>query len=404
MKRVALIAAGLAALLAAAMIAPVLLSDPGLVTIEVAQWRVRMSALTLVGAVILIWIVVSVLVGLIRLPGRMARRERERRARQQMEKGLLALTEGDWAKAEQALDRSLQYRPSTLGYLAAARAAQGQAEEGRRDRWLTLADGRFGQRHFQTSMARARLLAGEGKLGEAIVDLERLHLRKPRHRGVLRLLLQAYQELDRWADVRRLAPALQRADIVDDRRRDELIVLAAAREIEHCSDARELQAAWRSLPRTLRRRRELIVGMARRATELGQAETAGRALKALLAESLDAAGLRLYAKVDDDEERGRRIDACRHWLQTRPEHAGLMRTLGLLELEQRRYDQAQDLLEKSLMQEPDGDAYAALGRIHERSGRSEAAAQCYRNALRHQTGQTVQSLPPPERSQNSRGD
>lgn len=394
MKRLLLIVLVLAAVVAAALIAPRLLDDPGLVAIDVGQWRLEMSVLTLVGLVLVTWIALSVVIGVLRLPGKALRRIRENRARRQMENGLLALTEGDWQRAERELSRSLEYRRSTIGLLAAARAAQGSADSSRRDRWLQLADSRFGRRHFVTGLARARLLIGEGQVDDAVPVLEELHLRKPRHAGVLRLLLQAYQDLGRWEALRMLTPALYKAGIVDRQRSDEVAVLAASREIESSPDVEALQSSWRSLGRKQRRNRDLVLAFARRATELERPDLAGPRLKRLLNHQLDREALRLYADVDADD-RPARIADCERWLREQPDHGGLFLATGLMYLDDRQYDKAREFLEKAVADQPDSEAYAALGRILDRSGSLEAAAQCYRNALRLKQGRGATPLPPP---------
>ncbi len=394
MKRLILIIGVLAALVLAALLAPRLLADPGFVSIDVGGWRIQMSLLTLIGAVLVLWVLMSLIVGLLRLPGRLIKRQKDQRSRRQLENGLLALTEGDWQTAERELSKSLAYRGTTAGYLAAAQAAQGQSDQAGRDRWLKLADTRFGKRHFVTDLSRARLLVGEGRLDEAVPVLESLHLRKPRHAGVLRLLLQSYQELDRWRDLRLLTPALRKAGIIDQQRSDELATLAAAREMQAAPDVNALESASAALPRHSRSSRELVMAYARRASELGHPELGGRRLRKLLKQGLDRDALRLYAQVDDDE-RAARIADCEGWLLDSPDHAGLLQALGFLYLQDRQYDKARHCLEKSLDEQPDGEAYAALGRIHDRSGSLEAAAQCYRSALRLSQGRGPTPLPPP---------
>ncbi len=394
MKRIILIVLVLAGLVAAALIAPRLMDDPGYVMIDLGAWRVEMSLLTLVAAVVVVWAALSLLVALGRLPGRVMRRTRESRARKRMENGLLALTEGDWARAERELGKSLDYRGSTVGYLAAARAAQGQSDGDARERWLKLADGRFGRRRFVTGLARARLLSSEGRVDEAIPVLEELHLSRRKHDGVLKLLLKAYQDQGRWRDVRLLVPALERAGIVDQDRAEALTLLAAGREIESSVDIDELESAWRALSRSQRQKRELVVVYARRAAELGHPSLPGRTLKKLLDDEPDRELLRLYAEVDENE-RSRRIADCERWREQHPDHGGIRLALGLMYLDDRQYDKARENLELAVEDQPDGEAYAALGRILDRSGSLEAAAQCYRNALRLKQGRGAEPLPPP---------
>lgn len=399
MKKLLLILAVLAVIALVGVLAPPLMENPGRVVIDVGQWRLEMSVLVLAGLILGVWISLSVLLGLLRLPGRAVRKARAARSRRQLESGFLALAEGDWRQAERHLQRALPHRPSTAGYLAAARAAEGQADAEGRDRWLALADGRFGRRHFATGLARARMLLSEGRASDAIPLLEALHLKKQSHQGVLRLLLQAYQDAGAWRDLRLLTPALYKAEIVDAQRRDELAVHAGARELEQSEHVAALEDVWRAMPRKQRAQRDLILAYARRASELGRSELGSGRLKHLLDGGPDTEVLRVYAMVEAGDRPGR-IRNCRRWLQEHPDHPGLHLALGIMLIDEREYDQAREHLEKAVARQPDGEAYALLGRILDRSGRLEAAAQCYRNALRIKSGRSAHPLPPPETNQS----
>lgn len=401
MKKLLLIVASLLVIVLAAILAPVLLDDPGHVRIDVGTWRLEMSVLVLVGLVVLFWVALSLVIGLLRWPGIALRRARTARAQRQLEQGLLSLAEGDWGQAEKHLNRALSHHGSPAGYLAAARAAQGQAEPERRDAWLKLADGRFGRRHRVAGLTRARLLLSEGLADEAVPILEALHLRKQRHAGVLRLLLQAYQDAGRWRDLRLLTPALRKAGIVDRTRADELAVLAAVRELEAAVEIGQLEAAWRALPARLRQNRDVVIAHARRAGDLGRPGLAGATLRQLLEDHPDHEALKLYAFADEDARRGRIAD-CLRWLKKHPDHEGLHLTLGMLYLADRDDEPAREHLEKALALRPDSEAYALLGRVLDRGGQLEGAAHCYRNALRLKSGRGAEPLPAP--GQDEAGD
>ena len=394
MKRLLLIIFVAVGLVAAAFLAPTLLEDPGYVMIDIGQWRIEMSLLALVGGVLLAWIAFSLVSLLLRLPGRAIRRAREVRSRRQLEKGFLALTEGDWQQAERSLQKSLRYRGSTAGYLAAARAAQGQGDRGERDRMLALADSRFGRRHFVTGLARARLLIGEGRIEEAVPVLEELHLRKPKHTGVLRLLMESYQELGRWRDVRLLTPSLRRAGVVDRDRAEDLAALAGCREMESVPDTDQLDRCWKELGRRFHKRRDVVLAYARRCNDMGRTGAAGQVLVRYLNQELDDELLRAYADVGEDG-RAQRISKLEQWLGDQPEHGGLQLALGLLYLDDRQYEKARHCLEQSVRKQPGSEGYAALGRVLDHAGNLEAAAQCYRNALRLKSGRGAEPLPPP---------
>ena len=393
MKRVLVLALALVSVLLAALVAPVLLDDPGYVAIDIGEWRLEMALLTLVLLVFLTWLALSLLVALLRLPGRVVRKTREMGARRQMEQGLLALSEGDWEFAERCLAKSLDKRRSTAGLLAAAHAAQGRSDRQSRDRWLKLADGRFGRRRFITGLARARLMIEEGQHLEARLALEDLHLSRPKHAGVLRLLLQCYQDQGLWKQVRQLAPALGRAGMLTRDRVHDLESFAATRQLEEARDSAELEQAFQSLPRKLRQSRQVLLAQARRAQALGDPMLARPGLEKLLAKDLDDEALALFCRGDPND-RASRLARCEKWLAAQPEHAALLKTTGLLYLEDHQYERAQGCLERAERIKPDSELYAALGRLYDRSGELEAAARCYRNALRGRL-ESAAPLPPP---------
>lgn len=404
MKRALIVLLALALLVLAvvggAWLAPRMIEDPGYVLIEIAGWRIQMSLLVLVGAVLATWLTASLLVGVFRAPGRAIRRMRDAREQRSLDRGLMALSEGHWVEAERALKLGLRNRNSTAGYLAAARAAQGQGESRRRDAYLALADRRFGKRHFVTELTRARLLLSEDDASGAVELLERLHLKKPKHDGVLKLLLQAYQQTDRWHDVRLLVPAVRKAGLVDATRAEELMQLAAARELAAAPDPSVLQGTWRSLPSGLREPREVVAAFGARALELDRPELAGDELRRAIDAGIDAELLGLYAQADPADRPGR-IRQCRNWLARDPDNAALHLALGRLYLDERDDERAREHLEIAARRSPDAAAYAALGRVLDRSGNLEAATRCYRNALRLEQGRAPEPLPPPTQSAES---
>ena len=353
-----------------------------------------MSFVVLAGAVIAIWLLASLLIGLLRAPGRAVRRFRAARDRRNLDRGLLALSEGDWARAERALARAMKGPGATTsGYLAAARAAQGRAAPERRDEYLALADRKFGQRHFATALARARLLVGEGEPGAAIELLEQLHLKRPRHEGVLKLLLQSYQACDRWHDVRLLVPAIRKAGIVSTERAEELSSLAPAREIAAARDVADLTGVHGSMKRDLKQRPEVVAAFASRALELDRPELAEADLRRAIEATFDPRLLGLYSQTDAGD-RAVRIRKCEQWVADRPESADLHLALGRMYLDDRDDEKAREHLQFAVRKSPDPAAYAALGQVLDRAGMLEQATQCYRNALRLEQGRAPEPLPP----------
>lgn len=127
MKRGFLVLMVLLLLLAAGALAPMFKSDPGHVLINFGDWTIETSVLVLMTVLAVLWFTVQIIAWLWSMPVETARRMREQRAFKQLEKGLLALTEGDWSAAEKALEKSASVQGKTTAhYLASAQAADGQ--------------------------------------------------------------------------------------------------------------------------------------------------------------------------------------------------------------------------------------------------------------------------------------
>ncbi len=397
MVMILLATCALLAMIGGAWLAPRLLADPGYVLIEIAGWRVQMSLLVLVFAVIGSWLLASLAIAVIRMPGRALKRFRHARQQRNLDRGLLALASGDWRAAELSLQRAMRDGSiGTAGYLAAARAAQGQSSMDQRDRYLALADshsgGLAGGRRFVTTLARARMLMDEDKHPEAIELLEKLHLKRPRREAVLKLLLQCYQQTDRWHEVRLLLPAMRRAGIVERERADELGALALARELSQSADIAALEHAWHAVSKSTRRRGEVVAAFAGRALELDRADLTEPVLRQALEREQDEQLLELYARPDNSDI-GTRIRQCEKWLQSAPESTALHLALGRLNLTRRDDDKALEHLQIAVRSSGDSAAHAALGQLMDRTGRIEVAAQCYRNALRLEQGRVPEPLP-----------
>ena len=391
---IVLIALILLAVIGGAWLAPILLENPGYVLIQIGEWRVQMSVLVLVGALLLLWLAISLLVGFFRMPGRAMQTMRQASQRKHMNQGLLALSEGDWDGAERALARAMRSEPSTAGYLAAARAAQGQSALERRDEYLALADRSFGKKHFVTAFTRARLLMNEGRPEEAIRLLEPLYLKKQRHQGVLKLLLQAYQHCDRWHEVRLLIPATQKAGIVNEQRAQELMQLAIARELRAAPDLAALTQVQKGLSREQRQQTEVVAAFAERALELDRADVAEAELRRAIDYQFEPSLLPLYAQADPSD-RAMRIEQAQRWLARHDDSSALHLALGQLFSGERQHNKAREHLEIAVRKSPDPAAYAALAQVLDRAGELEAATQCYRNALRMEQGRAPDPLPPP---------
>lgn len=370
-------------LIAAAVFSPMLLDDPGRVILGVGAWEIETSVVGLALFVLLSWLGLSLIWWLARSPRRWRLSRRQTHSRQQLESGFLALIEGEWEDAERAFSKSLRHEKSIAGLLGAAQAAQGRSDLVSRDAWLDQIKQRFGHTAFVTQFAKAKFALEEGQYARAIEVLERLHLKKPKHLGVLRALLQAYQDGERWRELRELAPALKRAGMVDLDRANALVQLAARRELARCSDYQALRWTWRALSRAQRKDVPTLLAYVQRSHELGHDEHATGLLSQCLDREINTPVLLAY-RACGEPARAARIADLEKRLTQQPNLPALLETLGFMYLDDRQYEKAEHCLEEAGRHAGSVELYTALGRIKDRQGQTAEASRYYRNALQHQ--------------------
>ncbi len=393
MKRSVLLLTTLGLLILAAALAPIFSNDPGLVQIHFLDWTIETSVLVLVGGLLLLWALVQFLFYLWKLPARTAQRVAEKRGLAQLEKGLLALTEGDWKTAEKALSKSAALPGKTTArYLAAAQAASGQDAGDRSEYYLEQADDGSRRRNFVVELTRARLLMQHGQRAEALPVLKDLHARRKQHPQVLELLARCHRELGQWDELQALIPQLRRTDVMNDDEIGELQLEIARHQLSGAEDASALEAAWKALPKAMKRDAGTVEVYAERAGQLERADLAEAVLRQTLKDQWSPALVLRYGDPGAGDA-GQRLKQCEKWLLKHPDDAALHMALGRLCAKQSLWGKARTHLIRSLELEPSAAGYDALGQLLERQGELEIAMACFRNALRMTQGRPPEPLP-----------
>ena len=393
MKTVFLVLIAIALALLAAALAPVFKADPGMVQIHFLGWTVETSVLVLVLGVLAIWLLVWAVVRIWKMPAETARRMKEQRAMRQLETGLLALTEGDWRKAERALEKSASsHGRTTARYLAAAEAADGQDAGDRAEYYLDQADTRNKKQRFLVELTRARILMANGQFEEARPVLEDLQQRQRKHPQVLEMLSRCYTELGEWEPLVKLLPVMLKTKMLDTQKAADLKQQAAIIELQHSRTVEALQSDWRALPKNLQRDVEVVRAFADRAIELDAPELTEEVIRSTLKREWDSSLLIHYGQPGP-EDASKRLRQCEKWLQAQPDDPWLHLTLGRLCAREEIWGKAREHLVRSLELEPTVAGYDSLGQLLERKGELEVAMACFRNALRMNQGKDPLPLP-----------
>lgn len=393
MKRsfLVLIAIGLALL--AAAVAPLFKSDPGLVKIHFQGWTIETSVLVLILAAVAIWFIVHFTIRIWKVPGQTARRIREQRALVQLEKGLLALSEGDWVTAERSLQKSADsHGKTTARYLAAAQAADGQDAGERAEWYLGQADTRNRKQRFLVDLTRARILTNNGQYSDAIPLLEDLQKMKRKHQQVLELLSTCYDETGQWESLQKILPVMQKAGMVDANRVEELKRHAAISELKQYRDADSLRSGWRGLPKPMQKLTEVVTAFAEQSIAIEAPELNEEVLRVALKREWDPGLLVPYGE-SGGKDLATRLKQCETWLKDHPDEPLLHLVLGRLCAREELWGKARHHMIRSLEIEPTVGGYDSLGQLLERKGELEIAMLCFRNALRMNQGKEPLPLP-----------
>ena len=393
MKRTFLIVVAVALALFAAAIAPVFKSDPGLVRIHFLGWTIETSVLVLVLGTLLLWLLVWFFIRLWKMPAETARRIREQRSLAQLEKGLLALTEGDWVAAERALEKSASaHGRTTARYLAAAEAADGQDAADRAEWYLEQADTRNRKQKFLVDLTRARILVANQQFGEALPGLEALHKRRRKHPQVLELMAQCNDQTGDWEALQKILPAMIKAGVVQADRADEMKQHAAIAALKKCRESSALKAAWQGLPKGLQSAVDVLSTFAERAIALGAPELTEDVLRRALNREWNSLLLVPYGEPGPNDA-PKRLKQCEKWLQQHEDDHWLHLALGRLCARDELWGKARTHMIRSLEIEQTVAGYDSLGQLLERKGELEVAMACFRNALRMNQGKEPIPLP-----------
>ena len=393
MKRSLLLLLILALLLVAAGLAPLFKSDPGHVLINFGDWTIETSVLVVVAALLIAWFGLYLAIWFWRMPLVTARKMREQRAFKQLEKGLLALTEGDWSSAEKALEKSASAQGRTTAqYLAAAQAADSQDAHERREYYLEQADSGGSKKRFLVELTRARMLLANGNRATALPILQDLYKRRRKHPQVLELLSRCYRELGEWDNLQAMLPAMLKAGVVDDDQAQALKEEIAVKKLRTVANAEDLQATWKRLPRAMRRRSAVVDAFSVGAAGLDRSDLAEPVIISSLNDDWNPALVLRYSDLAANDK-SKRLNQCEKWLKKHPDDAGLHLALGRLCAEESLWGKAREHMIKSLELEPSSLGYDAFGQLLQRQGELEPALACFRNALRMTQNKNPEPLP-----------
>jgi HemY protein len=327
-------------------------------------------------------------------------RNRHRNAMRRTVRGLVALAEGRWKRAEKALTRAADDSSTPLvNYLSAALAAHYQGRHEQANVLLRRAHHSTEGSDTAVGMVQAQLLLDRQQFEEALATLTRLEKQLPEHPQVLKLLKQAYLSVNDWDGLRRLMPRLVRHQLVTQEERRELewrayreLILQTAR---HPGDIERVRNLWADVPDYLRSDVELVGLYTEALVRGGEEGIAERLLRHTLKENWDSRLVLRYGLLNVDAPR--QLVYAEKWLQERPNDPDLLLTLGRLSLRNAYWGKAQEYFEASQRQRPSGVVCAELARLFANLGEHNKSQLYYRQSV-ELLDRSLPALPQPSES------
>lgn len=396
----------LLALAASVFLALFLKEDVGYVLISYGHWTVEASlALFLVlniGVFVALYLSLRSFFRVRGVPGSLHNWRAKRsitKAQVTLTQGLIELAEGNWQQAEKSLLKHVhESKTPLLNYLAAARAAQLQGSDERRDQHLQLAHESMPTADIAVGLTQAELQLDHNQHEQALATLNHLRSLSPKHAYVLKLLAKLYETLGEWSNLQQLLPELKKRKLEEPETLKQLEIkthIEMMRSIGQSGGNKSLTNYWRTLPSALRGNIDLMDAYAHSLMEAGDNETASVVFAALLPKAWSPELVLLYGNIETQDS-AKQLTSAEGWLTTHQQDANLLLTLARLSMRNKLWGKARSYLETSINLEPQPAAYNELGTLLEQMDEADMAMSCYRSGLAMVTNQTIKTGPTAE--------
>ncbi|HEY6641725.1 heme biosynthesis HemY N-terminal domain-containing protein [Povalibacter sp.] len=381
-----------AALIGGALLAHLLLADPGYVAIRFAGRLIEMSAVTfallLIGAYFLSrWIVK--LINARRLWREAQIMRRQDRARRSLARGLLEMSEGEWLASEQTLTNSAQEAETPAAhYLVAARAADLQGATQRRDELIAKALDASSDRRAPALIMQAEMHLKHGQFQAALEALNQLAATGESNSRAVMLTARALRQTGDWEKLQALEPRLRTTRGVTQAFADETVAQIYLDRLQAAGKSRDdktLAQVWKELPKTLAQRGEIVVAYARAAMACDQEDVAEAELRKFLSKQWDESAVLVYGELDTDEPLIT-LERAEQWLPEHTEDSALLLTCARHAIRAELYGKARSYLETSIAIRPRFEAWQLLANLFEQLGERDRAIKALNDALTHAVG------------------
>ncbi len=355
-------------------------------TVETSLWMFLVLGAIALLAVYIALRALLVLFGSDRRFNEWRQRRRSLRARRQTTRGLLALAQGQWRRAERNLTSSAKDSDQPLiNYLAAARAAYEQDKSEATDEWLKQASLSTKGSDLAVGITQVQLLQSRNQNEQALAVLISLREKHPRHAYLLKLLVKTLQDLEDWVALNELLPTLRKATKIPDeelRKLERNVALQLLDRARHANGGQGLTATFDGLGRDVRYTSDVMKSYVDLLLETEQEEKAEEALREGLKHVWHDELVEIFGRLKG-KDANKQLLFAEQQLKERPNDPLLLLTLGRLALRVNDLEKAREYLQTGLSIRGLAELHAEMGKVMLAEGDETLACEHFQLALGH---------------------
>jgi HemY protein len=376
--------------------------NPGYLIIGFGSWSIETSLfLGLVGLAlgfVALYLAIRLVINTVRLPTILKQRggaKRSQKSQEALIAGLLESAEGNWEKAERNLIRhAANSGVPLINYLTAARAAQSRGAYDQRDEYLNLARETMPEAELAIGLTRAELQLSDRQFNEALESLTQLDQLAPSHAKVLKMLHQAYAQLEDWEGIRKLIPKLHANKVMleaEIRLLETDTYNALLKRKAETKDAGALRDAWLDVPEHIRALPGIQHLYFAAMIEAGAGVEIEPRLRQLIEKERSDTLLVLYSCIQLPDP-AKQLELAERWQSRQETDPVLLRVLGKLALRAQQIEKARSYVQASLDREPSVEAYRLMGDVLLQQNQPNKACLFFRNGLLFAANEAVAQI------------
>ncbi len=367
----------LASLLLAAWLTPKLLSNPGLIQIELLGYQIQMTAIAAGILLVVLFLAIWLLYSLIESPKKVVKHLSANQSRKKFARGLLALSEGKWLHAEKLLLASVKKSPTPeLSYMAAARAAVAMNDLTRAEAHLDAAEAVI-DNPLTVDLTRCEIWIKSGQADRAIPLLAQILKTYPKNPRAVHLQTQASQQTQDWKLLQQTIPKAEKLSLINHQQSNELKQQVTLELFAAAKNAADLQGIWQGLNK--KQQASYSHTYCENGIRLGAYQEITGHIEKVQKKHFDDQMVVYWSSLPYNLNH--RLKVAEKWLSEHPKNAVVLLCNAKLHLAKKQMDEAESLLLDVLKIEPSQEVNQLLAIIYHEQNQPEKALNHFHEAV-----------------------